>query len=261
MSEARPALAPDAFWLSARHVRLMSRTPASVLSALLFPLVFAGLFFTVFGGLMEQRGIDYAQYLLPAIVVQAMMFAAISSSIWAAQDSSNGMVTRLRAMPVARSAPVVSLMGGELVRCVVSVAVLVGAGYAVGFRFERGGEWSIPFVLVALGCAAAGCMAYLCLGFALGDEETVRAVGGVLYYPFVLVSNLFVPTAAFPGWMQPFVENQPLSRIADALRALSTVGGDDPLRACAIAGAWIVGIVAAFGMLSPRAFARTGRRR
>lgn len=261
MSNPKPSLLHDTYWLSARHFRLMTRTPASILSAILFPLVFAGLFYAVFSGLMEQRGIDYGQYLLPAIVIQAMMFAAISSSIWAAQDSKSGMVNRLRSMPIARSTPVISLMGGELARCAVSVAVLLAAGYAMGFRFERGLLWLVPFIALALGCAAAGCMAYLTLGFALGDEETVRAVSGLLYYPLVLVSNLFVPTAVFPDWLQPFVEHQPLSRVVDALRAVSTTGTDDPLRAILLAVVWMIGVVIVFAVLSPRAFARSGRAR
>ncbi len=250
-----PSLLADTRQLAGRHLRLMSRRPASIMGAILFPLVFAFLFFTVLGRVMERSGIDYTQYLLPAVVAQAMFFSAMSASAWAAEDAAGGMVDRLRSMPISRAAPVLSLLVGELIRSLLSIIVLVVAGYLFGFRFERGWGSALLFVLIALGLAAAACTAYLVLGFAIGKAETAEIIGGLLYYPFLLVSNLFVPTAAFPGWLQPIVENQPVSRVAEALRALSTDTGD-PAQTSWIALAWILALLAGFALLAPWAFAR-----
>ncbi|SMX87245.1 ABC-2 type transport system permease protein [Brevibacterium sp. Mu109] len=255
-SSPRPSFVEDVTSLTGRHVRLMSRRPSSMISAIVLPLVFAALFLAVLGRPMERTGVDYVQYLLPAIVIQAMFFTAISASIWAAEDAAGGMIDRLRSLPISRTSPVFGLLGGELTRAVVSVAVLIAAGLVMGFELQRGIAGAVAFVLVALGWAAAGCMAYLVLGFAIAKVETVQITGGLIYYPLLLVSNLFVPAQAFPDWLRPIVENQPFSRIADALRAVSTDGYDEPLRAVIIAAVWIVVVVAVFAALAPRAFGR-----
>ncbi|WP_201791361.1 ABC transporter permease [Aeromicrobium sp. PE09-221] len=246
----------DTAQLAGRHLRLMSRRPSSIIGAIVLPLVFAFLFFTVLNGVMERAGVDYAQYVIPAVVLQAMFFSAISASVWAAEDASGGMSARLRSMPISRTAPVLSLLVGELVRALLSLVVLVIAGYGFGFRFERGAGYVLLFVALAIGCAAAACAGYIVLGFAIAKVEQVQAIGGLLYYPLLLVSNLFVPAEAFPGWLQPLVENQPVSRIADALRAVSTLGHEDLGRTILIAVLWIAGLLTAFTFLAPRAFGR-----
>lgn len=251
-----PSLATDTGWLAARHLRLMQRRPASIFGAIVLPLLFTALFFTVFRGVMERAGIDYAQYLLPAVIIQAMFFTAMSGSIWAAEDASSGMIDRLRSLPIARSAPVLSLLGGQIARAVVSLAVLIAAGHVLGFRFSVGWWQTAAFVAVALGFAAAICLAYLTLGFAIARPEPVQAIGGLVFYPLLLLSNAFAPTEAFPDRLQPIVAGQPVSRVAEALRALSS-GSTATVATVAIAVVWIGAILVVFAPLGARAFGRS----
>ncbi|MCA1672144.1 MAG: ABC transporter, partial [Actinobacteria bacterium] len=60
---------PDSALLAARYLRLMRRRPASLVGALVLPLMFTLLFFAVFQRPMIRAGIDYAQYLLPAVII------------------------------------------------------------------------------------------------------------------------------------------------------------------------------------------------
>jgi len=247
----------DGAALVGRSFRIITRRPEAVISAVIFPLVFALLFLAVFGRVMERQGFVYEQYLLPAIVIQATIFGAIGASILASEDAQGGMCHRLRSMPISRTAAVVAPLGGELIRTVISLAVLIAAGYAMGFRFERGVGLALVFVVVALGCTVAFGLGYLVLGYALGKVEPVRAIAMLVYYPLLLVSSLFVPARAFPDWLQPFVDQQPLSRVSDALRALSTSGTQDVGETVLIAVAWLVGLTVCFALLAPRAFGRS----
>lgn len=251
-----PSLVADTIWLAGRHLRLMSRRPASIIGAIVLPLIFTLLFFTVFRRPMERLGVDYAQYLLPAVVIQAMFFSAMSASVWAAEDAAGGMVDRLRSMPVARAAPVLSLLLGELVRSCVSIAVLLLAGTVLGFRFENGPAQAVAFFALALAFGAATSTMYLALGFALAKTDTTQAIGGLAYYPLLLLSNCFVPTSAFPDRLEPFVAHQPVSRVADGLRALSTADAPVPSGSVAIALLWLVAVVAVGAYAGARAFGR-----
>ena len=64
----RPSLVIDSLALGGQHLRMMSRRPASIIGALVLPVIFAVLFLTVFGRVMDRAGIDYAQFMVPAIV-------------------------------------------------------------------------------------------------------------------------------------------------------------------------------------------------
>lgn len=253
---ARPSATADTLWLAGRHLRLMSRRPASIVGALALPLIFTLLFYAVFRIPMERLGIDYAQYLLPAVVIQATFFSAMSASVWAAEDASGGMVTRLRSMPVARTAPVLSLLVGELVRTFFSILVLLAVGYGLGFRFENGVGAALVFFLVALSFGAATSLLYLAIGYAVTKVDTAQSVGGLLYYPLLLVSNCFVPTSAYPDWLEPVVKQQPVSRVADALRALSTAGSTGSSTTVLIALAWCAALILVGGYAGSRAFGR-----
>ena len=56
------------------------------------------------------------------------------------------------------------------------------------------------------------------------------------------------PLQRFPGWLQPIVDNQPISRLVYAMRALAGDSGDQvaPVTWSVIwpALAWLVGIIA-----------------
>jgi ABC-2 type transport system permease protein len=44
-------------------------------------------------------------------------------------------------------------------------------------------------------------------------------------FPLIFVSSAYVPVESMPGWMQPIAENQPVTAMVGAVRAL-TLGGD-----------------------------------
>jgi ABC-2 type transport system permease protein len=239
--------------LGGRHARLISRRPSSVVTAVLFPLVFTLLFFTVFERAMARAGIDYAQYLLPAVVVQAMFFAAMSSSLLAAEDAAGGMLGRLRSMPVHRAAPFVGLLMAEALRGLVSLAVVVPVGMLLGFRFEAGPLGAVAFLAIAEAFVVVGCAGYIALGLRARNPEVAQATAILPYFPLLLVSNAFSPTRAFPGWLQPVVRNQPVSQVIDALRAVSTSGAAVG-RPLLEASAWLVPLLALFTVAATRAF-------
>lgn len=237
----RPSMVTDTAILAGRHLRLMSRRPASIISAVVLPLIFAVMFYVVFGTVVERRiGGDYGQYLLPAVILQAMLFTAMSAAILAVEDVTGGMIRRLRSMAVSPTAPVLGLVGAEMTRALLTIAVLLPAGAVMGFTLGGGVLASLGFVVIALLFGAVVCTGFVAIGFAAGKVDSVQVIANVIYFPFLLVSNAFTPTEAFPGWLQPFVANQPLSRTADALRALAA---DEVARTrpVTIAVLWLVG--------------------
>lgn len=241
--------------LAGRATLTWIRNPASIMGAIVFPLVFFLLFNLVMRKIMTARGFDYAQLLPSTVVVQAMFFTAMSSAYYVAADRLSGMAQRLRSLPIRRSSPIVARSLGDVGRGAISVVVLVVVGVATGMRFRVGVGAMLGFVVVALVFAAVAALGMGLIGYRAGSAEAAASLAAIPYLPLLMLSNGFAPVGDFPRWLQSAVEHQPVTRTIDLLRALST--GGPTLRPFAWWLAWMVGLGGLFVILSARAVGRS----
>jgi ABC-type multidrug transport system permease subunit len=98
------------------------------------------------------------------------------------------------------------------------------------------------------------CCVSAFIGLAIKDEESVQAFGLIWVFPLTFVSSAFVPVQSMPGWLQAFANNQPITQMVDAMRALALGGpvGDHVW----VGLLWMLGVVAVFGPLAVRAYRR-----
>jgi ABC-2 type transport system permease protein len=126
--------------------------------------------------------------------------------------------------------------------------VALACGFVIGFRFHRGSLYAAAFCLLALLTGLALAL----LGDTLGTRSRdPAATAQWLLLPQLIFGFLSVgiqPLQRFPGWLQPIVENQPISRLVYALQALAGDSGDKvaPVTWSVIwpALAWLAGIMA-----------------
>ncbi|MGH3651304.1 MAG: ABC transporter permease, partial [Acidimicrobiia bacterium] len=101
------------------------------------------------------------------------------------------------------------------------------------------------------------------IGLVAKTPEAAQSAGFLPIFPLVFASSVFVPTTSMPDWLQVFAENQPISIIANTVRALMI-----PEQALAPLGldqgaliwqslAWIVAIIAVFAPLAVRQYRRS----
>ena len=80
------------------------------------------------------------------------------------------------------------------------------------------------------------------MGLLAKSVEAVQWMGFVAIFPLTFASSAFVPTQSMPGVLKIFAENQPVTHVIEAIRALM-VG--TPLGNHAwISVVWCVGIIA-----------------
>ncbi|MBB5077434.1 ABC transporter permease [Nonomuraea endophytica] len=239
--------------LAGRNIRLNSIAD-TVSTMVIFPIIFVFGFLALFGNLLSVRGIDYAQFLPPAIVVQWMFSVAITAAFFAASDRRSGMLARYRALAINRGAVVVGRMAADSVRAVLAIAVIVATGYVAGFRFQAGPLAALGFVALSVAFALTISAGTSALGLASRDPESVSSTLHVIYLPLLMVSSAFVPADAFPGWIEPVVRHQPVTAVLDALRALAEGG---PTAGPVVkALAWMAGLLAVFSAAAVQAFRR-----
>ncbi len=81
-------------------------------------------------------------------------------------------------------------------------------------------------------------------------------------FPLIFVSSAYVPVETMPGWLQPIAENQPVTAMVGAVRALMLGGDTEALLGHTATWffvrsiAWSLVIMAVFITLSARRFAR-----
>jgi ABC transporter DrrB family efflux protein len=245
----------DSLTVAKRNLLLWWRTPAYIFFTVVQPLMFLVLFRYVFGGAIpvHSRG-GYVNYLVPGIIAQTAAFTSFGTAIALAQEIQKGSIDRLRSLPMARSAVLVGRLGADLIRLFVTILVIVGAGYLVGFRFEAGAPSAVMMVLLGLAIGVVVACVSAFTGLAIKDEESVQAFGFIWVFPLTFVSAAFVQIKSMPGPLQAFANNQPFSVFIEEMRALA-LGG--PLVEHGWQSAiWLLGLLIVFGSLAVRAYRR-----
>src|SRR6202453_2324925 len=245
----------DTLTITRRNLLVWMRVPAYLVFTVVQPVIFVLMFRYVFGGAIRVSSAGgYVNFLLPGIIAQTAAFACFGTAIALAQELKKGVIDRLRAMPMARSAVLAGRLVADTLRMTATILIVAGGGNAVGFRFSNGVVPAIARGALAIlfGVAIACISAFT--GLAIGDEESVQAFGLIWIFPLTFLSSAFVPIATMPGWLQAFANNQPVTYTINAMRALA-LGGPvaDNLWKSLV---WLAGIFIVFVPLSVRAYRR-----
>jgi ABC transporter DrrB family efflux protein len=245
----------DTLTITRRNLLVWMRVPAYLVFTVIQPVMFVLLFRYVFGGAIHVAG-NYVNFLMPGIIAQTAAFATFGTAIALAQELKKGVIDRLRSMPMARSAVLAGRLVADTGRMLVTILIIVGVGYAVGFRFSNGVVPAIAMVLLATVFGLAICCISAYTGLAIGDEESVQAFGLIWLFPLTFLSSAFVPIATMPGWLQAFANNQPVTYVIDTMRALALGGPVVPSLWKSLV--WLAGIFIVFLPLAVRAYRRAG---
>jgi oleandomycin transport system permease protein len=223
-----------------------------VIGLSLQPIMFLVLFTYVFGGAIAGSTHGYLQYALPGLLVQSVLFATLGTGLMLNSDISTGVFDRFRSLPIARWAPLGGAVLGDMVRYMISVAVMLGFGFILGFRILTSPLAATAGCLLVLGFALAMCWISALIGLLARTPQGVQTFGFIALFPLVFASNLLVPPTHMPGWLQAFVNANPLSDLASATRGLMTGG---PVASAAIKSVlWALGIVVVFAPLAVRVY-------
>jgi ABC-2 type transport system permease protein len=249
----------DSWTEAVRHLRALPRNPELLLFATVQPLMFVLLFVYVFGGSITVAGYDdYKQYLLPGIFAQTVLFNSSFTGVGVAEDLTKGLIDRLRSLPMYPSAVLIGRTMSDVVRNVITFAVMLAVAFAVGFRFE--GTLVEAFAATALLFFFSYAFSWIqaLVGLSAGSVEAANSAGFLWMFPMTFVSSAFVDPSNMPGWLQPIANNNPFTIVTNAARDL--YNGRDPGSDLWVALAWAIGITIVFAFLANRKFTRVASR-
>ena len=234
----------DSVVMTRRGLTQTLRNPTLVVFTFLEPVILILIFRYAFGGAIRTPKGSYVNFLVPGILVLTAVFGAIVTGIGLSEDLSKGIVDRLRALPIARSALLIGRTVSDLARNIGSVILILGVGVLVGFRPSE------PMVRVVAGIALLLAFGYVfswiaaTIGLLVRDPETAQGVGFVWVFPLTFMSSAFVPTHTMPAAVRAFADVNPVTFCVDAVRAL-TVGGHAG-RPVLGTLAWLAGLLLVF---------------
>lgn len=242
------------FSLAWRGILKIRKNPEQLMDVTIAPIIFLLIFTYLFGGAIAGSTDSYLQMLVPGILVMNILQASMTAGVQLNTDSSKGVFDRFRAMPIARSAPLVGAVLADIVRYVVCVLVLLVVATIMGYRIQTGPAELLIAIGLSLAFGLCFCWASVFVGMLLRTPQAVQGMMIVLIMPLTFGSNVFVGTSTMPGWLKAWADVSPVSLMADALRGLLNGGAiAGPLTGSLI---WMVAAVAVFFPLAMWAYRR-----
>jgi oleandomycin transport system permease protein len=244
--------------LAWRALVRIKRNPEQLLDVTLQPIVFVTLFVFLFGGsIVGMSRHQYLQFVLPGIMVQNLMFASMGTGVGLNTDVSKGIFDRFRSLPIARSAPLTGTIFGDFFRYLASLTVVFAYGTVLGFRIQTNVVYTLAGVLLIMAFAFALGWIWVLLGLYVRTPQSVQGFGFILMFPLTFGSNVFVQASTLPGWLQAWVNVNPVTYLTDAMRAL-LLGQGAILAPTWHSLAWAAGILVVFAPLAVRRYRAIG---
>jgi ABC-2 type transport system permease protein len=241
-SELRaPGVGADTWNVMVRELKPVFREPASVLFAMVQPLVFLGLFAPL---LPEVEGGSALQWFVPGIVAMTALMGASFTGANLTQEIMTGSHERLLVSPLSRSSLLVGRALKEVVPMLMQAAIIVAV--VTPFSFDL----HLAHVLVGVAVLSLFSIGVGSLSFALAlasknQEWLFWTVQQTLIFPVLLLAGVLLPLDGAPGWLQTASDLNPLKYVIEAERAL--FAGTFPADTV-VAGLGASAIVAAFGL-------------
>jgi len=221
-ADGRDHFVRQAAALSWRAVVRFARQPSSWIPATVFPLLLVAVNSSAMARVATLPGVvppgaTFLMYLLPAAIVQGVMFGGINGGSELATDIQTGFFDRLVSSPVSRPAILVGRLGGAMAFGAVQAVFFQLVLWPFGADVEGGIPGRLVLVVVAvllslgLGAVAAG------LAARTGQAEAVQGFFPLIFI-LLFLSSAFFPTELMSGVYQKVAEANPLSWLVNGMR-------------------------------------------
>ncbi|MEU4389749.1 ABC transporter permease [Kribbella sp. NPDC023855] len=218
--------------------RLLLRNGEQLLLALVIPL---GLLLLLGGTGLGDRlplgdgpAVDLA---VPRVLALAVLSSSFTSlAIATGFERRYGVIKRLGASPLSRTGLLAGKIGSVLAIQVIQLAVLIGAGFALGWK-PVGGAAAVFGILLMVLCGTA---AFASLGLLMAGvlrAEATLAAANLLYLLLLVGGAIMTPVEEYPEGMQGVVRLLPSAALANGL-ANSTLEGVVPWAAALSLALW-----------------------
>lgn len=235
-----------------RGVLKIRHNPEQLFDVTIQPIIFTLMFTYIFGGAISGNVHDYLPVIIPGILVQTVIMTSIVTGTQLREDMDKGVFDRFRSLPIARISPLAGALLADVIRYLVATTLTIVMGVIMGWRPEFWGV--IASALLVMICSFAVSWIFALMGCLMNKASAVQGISMLIMFPLTFMSNAFVPVETMPGWLQAFVNINPVSHLVTAVRELTNSGHVGIHVVWALLGAAIITVV--FAPLAVKAYMR-----
>ena len=235
-----------------RGVLKIRHNPEQLFDVTIQPIIFTLMFTYIFGGAISGNVHDYLPVIIPGILVQTVIMTSIVTGTQLREDMDKGVFDRFRSLPIARISPLAGALLADVIRYLVATTLTIVMGVIMGWRPESWGL--IASALLVMICSFAVSWIFALMGCLMNKASAVQGISMLIMFPLTFMSNAFVPVETMPGWLQAFVNINPVSHLVTAVRELTNSGHVGIHVVWALLGAAIITVV--FAPLAVKAYMR-----
>jgi ABC transporter DrrB family efflux protein len=246
----------DTAVIAERNLLRLPREPSLLTAFTIQPIMFVLLFRYVFGGAIHTDYSNYADFLIPGIIVQNIAFGGFVTALGLNEDLHKGLIDRFRSLPMARAAVLAGRTLSDVVTNALSMIILLVVGLIIGFSFNTSFLDAVAGIVLLLLFGYAWSWFFAWIGLLVKSAESANSVGFIAVFPLTFVSSAFVPVSTFPAALRAFARVNPFTLMVNAMRYLWQHGPGVGASNVWWSLLWIAGI---FLVFAPIAVARYRR--
>ncbi|MFJ8937704.1 ABC transporter permease [Streptomyces sp. NPDC102365] len=237
-----------------RAILKIKHVPEQLFDVTAFPIMMVLMYTYLFGGALAGSPEEYIQYLLPGILVMSVVMITMYTGVSVNIDIAKGVFDRFRSLPIWRPSTLVGYLLGDALRYTIASVVMLAVGLIMGFRPAGGVQGVVAGVVLLIVFSFAFSWVWTMFGLLLRTEKSVMGMSMMILFPLTFLSDIFVRPETMPGWLQAFVNNNPVTHLASAVRGL--MDGSWPTAEIAWSLGWAGVLVAVFGPITMRLYNR-----
>lgn len=242
------------FLMAGRALRKMFRNLEQFADVLIQPLLFTPMFGYIFGGAVSGGVKAYLPTLIPGILAQAALTSCMATGVTLREDMEKGVFDRFKSLPMSRVAPLAGPALADTVRYAIATTLTFLVGIAMGYRPGGGVPGVIAAGLLVVFAAWSVAWVFTFLATIIHSAQGLQGLSMMVLFPLTFLSNAFVPVKTMPGWLQTFVNINPISHVVTAVRDLANDGAVTADVGWAVLAC--LGVVAIFLPLAVRGYRR-----
>lgn len=205
----------DTWNVMTRELKPMLREPASILFAMVQPLVFLALF----APLLPDTGGSALQWFVPGIVAMTCLMGASFAGANLSDEMISGSHERMLVSPLSRSSLLVGRALKEIVPMLLQTVIILIAVTPFSFDLHPLGVL-VAVAMLSLFSVGVGAMSFALALVSEGQEWLFWTVQQTLIFPVLLLAGVLLPLDGAPRWLQVLSDLNPLTYVVQAAREL-----------------------------------------
>ena len=237
-----------------RAMLKIKHVPEQLFDVTAFPIIMTLMFTYLFGGALAGSTGDYLQFFLPGVMVTSVVMITMYTGVGLNTDIEKGVFDRFRTLPVWRPSALIGMIFGDVLRYILAATVIVLVGLVLGFRPAGGFLGVVSGMALLVVFSFAFSWVWTMFGLILRSEKSVMGASMMVLFPLTFLSNVFVEPRTMPGWLQAFVQVNPITHLVAGVRSMMEGAWDwSEITWTLVASAVLVAV---FGTLTMRLYNR-----